>query len=30
MDFVFLGAIAVFGIAIWALIAGCDKLGGGL
>lgn len=30
MDFVFLGAIAAFCVAIWALIAGCDKLGGGL
>lgn len=28
MDFLFIGAIAAFTIAIWAMVAGCDKLGG--
>jgi hypothetical protein len=28
MDFLFIGAIAAFTIAIWAMAAGCDKLGG--
>ncbi|MET0323385.1 MAG: potassium ABC transporter ATPase [Duganella sp.] len=28
MDFLFIGAIAAFAIVIWAMAAGCDKLGG--
>lgn len=28
MDFVYIGAMALFGVAIWAMIAACDKLGG--
>ncbi|MET0265134.1 MAG: potassium ABC transporter ATPase [Duganella sp.] len=27
MDFLYIGAMALFGIAIWAMIAGCGKLG---
>ncbi len=28
MDFIFMGVIAAFTAAIWAMAAGCDKLGG--
>ncbi|MBB3120575.1 hypothetical protein FHS03_003642 [Massilia violacea] len=28
MDFVFIGALAVFFVLCWGFAAGCDKLGG--
>ena len=28
MDFTFMGVIVAFTAAIWAMAAGCDKLGG--